>query len=212
MTWPATQSKANVDSAADDPKLARSDFADNVDKFNLLQAHVSSYIQGLLDDADAAAARATLGIITPQTFKSFTAATTSTFSSLPAGLTRITGNIDGATFGTGTDRFEIRLGDSGGIDATAYIGRASQGTGISHDKGFVLNEENGNANVWDATFELNRREDHIWHFKSMANRNGGLVAVSNGMHVLASALTDVQLTTFGGATMTASGGWNITLE
>ncbi len=61
MTWPTPQVKTNVDAAGDDPKQARPDFAANVDKFNQMQAHVSSYIQGLLDDADAAAARATLG-------------------------------------------------------------------------------------------------------------------------------------------------------
>ncbi len=63
MTWPAVQVKTNVDAAGDDPKLARSDFAGNVDKFNLLQAHVSSFGQSLIDDADAAAARTTLALV-----------------------------------------------------------------------------------------------------------------------------------------------------
>ncbi len=63
MTWPAVQTKVRLDAAADDPKLARSELATNVDLFNQLQAHVSSYIQGLLDDADAAAARTTLGAV-----------------------------------------------------------------------------------------------------------------------------------------------------
>ncbi len=62
MTWPTAQVKTEFDAGTDDPKQARSEFAGNVDKFNLLQAHVSNYIQGLLDDADAAAARATLGL------------------------------------------------------------------------------------------------------------------------------------------------------
>ncbi len=63
MTWPAVQTKVRLDSAADDPKLARSELATNVDLFNQLQAHVSSFGQNLIDDADAAAGRATLGIL-----------------------------------------------------------------------------------------------------------------------------------------------------
>ncbi len=62
MTWPTAQAKTNFDQSSDDPKAARSEIAANVDKFNQLQAHVSSYIQGLLDDADAAAARTTLAL------------------------------------------------------------------------------------------------------------------------------------------------------
>lgn len=60
MTWPSAATKVHMDQASDDPKQARAELADLVDQFNLLQAHVSSYMQGVLDDADAATARATL--------------------------------------------------------------------------------------------------------------------------------------------------------
>ncbi len=63
MTWPAAQVKTNVDSAADDPKLARSDFAANVDKFNQLQAHVTSFMQTFLNRATAALARTDLALL-----------------------------------------------------------------------------------------------------------------------------------------------------
>lgn len=60
MTWPSTASKTHLDAANDDPKQARPELADLVDKFNQLQAHVSSFMQGVLDDTDDETARATL--------------------------------------------------------------------------------------------------------------------------------------------------------
>jgi hypothetical protein len=41
MTLPVSASKTNLDSATDDPKLARVDLADLVDKFNALLVHLN---------------------------------------------------------------------------------------------------------------------------------------------------------------------------
>lgn len=62
MTWPSgAVSTTNVDATSDDPELGVVDIKSAFDKLNQIIAHVSSYIQGLLDDADAAAALTTLG-------------------------------------------------------------------------------------------------------------------------------------------------------
>ena len=44
-TLPAVQVKGNVDAGSDDPKLARVDFAGNVDKFNSLRAALGAFAQ-----------------------------------------------------------------------------------------------------------------------------------------------------------------------
>ena len=75
MTLPTNASKANLDSATDDPKLARPDLADLVDKFNDLLAHLNlstitsgpasiplSVANGGTGAATAAAARTNLGV------------------------------------------------------------------------------------------------------------------------------------------------------
>lgn len=75
MTLPTNASKANLDSATDDPKLARPDLADLVDKFNDLLTHLNlstitsgpaavplSVANGGTGAATAAAARTSLGV------------------------------------------------------------------------------------------------------------------------------------------------------
>lgn len=64
MTWPTIPVNAlNVDSDTDSPLSARADLLDLIQKFNQVIAHMSVYMRTVNDDADAAAARATLGLV-----------------------------------------------------------------------------------------------------------------------------------------------------
>lgn len=64
MTYPSSDvDRTNIDAGTDSPQLARADLDDLVLKFNQLRNHISVFVQGLLDDADAPAARATLGAL-----------------------------------------------------------------------------------------------------------------------------------------------------
>jgi hypothetical protein len=64
MTYPSSDvSRTNMDAGTDSPQLARADLDDLVVKFNLLRNHISVFAQGLIDDVDAATARATLGAL-----------------------------------------------------------------------------------------------------------------------------------------------------
>lgn len=64
MTFPSSDvSRVNFDNTGDNPQLARADIDDMAVKFNLLRNHFSVFMQGLIDDTDAATARATLGAL-----------------------------------------------------------------------------------------------------------------------------------------------------
>lgn len=61
MTWPTPDViTTNCDAGTDSPATFRTDVLDLITKFNQMRAHVSAFMQGLLANTTAAAARATL--------------------------------------------------------------------------------------------------------------------------------------------------------
>lgn len=62
MAWPSgAVVTTNVDAGTDNPQNARADLLDALQKLNQIIAHVTTFAQTFLDDADAAAVLATLG-------------------------------------------------------------------------------------------------------------------------------------------------------
>lgn len=62
MTWPTTQTTNSLDADGDTLQNARPEVKGLADKFNLLVAHVTTFMQGLLSSATAADARTTLDV------------------------------------------------------------------------------------------------------------------------------------------------------
>jgi hypothetical protein len=64
MTYPtAAVNTTNVDAGTDSPATARSDILDALAKLNQMIAHTTTFAATLLDDANAATARGTLGAL-----------------------------------------------------------------------------------------------------------------------------------------------------
>ena len=87
----------------------------------------------------------TLGITsgTAVPYTSFTTTTYNDFTGIPSWVKRITVNFSGIS-SNGTSGFEIRLGDSGGIEATGYAGGGTRfsttaSAGAASTTGFLIN-------------------------------------------------------------------------
>jgi len=124
MTWPSgATNTANLDSGTDSPASARADLLDAAQKLNEIIAHVSSYIQGLLDDANAAAALSTLGAA-PLASPTFTGTPTAPTPAVGHNDTGIatTAFVQGELASRSTPAF----GDSDGSIATTEFVNASR--------------------------------------------------------------------------------------
>lgn len=109
-TWPTVDvTTTALDADSDSPLAARPQLYDLATKFNQVRAHVSTFIATLLDDADAAAARNTLGLGTAATAATGTSGATvpllngaNTWSAAQtfAGLSATTGAFSGTVSST----------------------------------------------------------------------------------------------------------------
>lgn len=149
---------------------------------------------------------------TLQTKKALTSGSTSTYSSLSAGLTKIEIMISKASC-SAAPRLAVRIGDSGGIDSADYFGSVSEGTDATPFSTEFLLTEFGNATwEWTGWVVLQQLADDKWLLSSSLSRgiDDEEINVAVGEHVLASGdITDVQLLWDDTGDFDGSGEWNI---
>lgn len=178
--------------------------------------------RALMDDADAAAMRTTLGVDAAKaTFASVvtTSGTSIDFTGIPSTVTRITLNFNGVST-NGTSVLLVQLGDSGGIENTGYatvmatINSATPSTNAS-TAGFQLPVAAAAA-VRYGTFTLNLIDaaTFTWScFGGIAeNVAGTIFGISAGRKATSAALDRVRLTTVGGTDTFDLGSMNISWE
>ncbi|HET6890484.1 MAG TPA: hypothetical protein VFH31_05230 [Pyrinomonadaceae bacterium] len=166
------------------------------------------------------AAQATTGI-TLGTPVASTSGTSIDFTSIPAGVKRITITFDGVST-NGTDLFLFQLGDSGGVETTGYksetawiVGAASSNR-VGSTAGFIMGVSGGGAsNLFHGSVTLTRyNSSHAWVASgtfAITDGNTGPTWVA-GSKTLSAELDRVRITTTGGTNTFDAGTINILYE
>lgn len=183
---------------------------------------ITPFIEGLLNDVDAAEARTTLGVGQAKSTSASVATTSGTsidFTGIPSGVTRITLDLS-AVSTTGTSVLKLRLGDSGGVETTGYIGglcalpNGVSPTTVSATDGFSLVSASAAA-TRHGTIVLNlvNAATFTWAcFGSIWDSTNTIQSVISGTKSLSAALDRVSLTTVGGTDTFDAGTMNISWE
>lgn len=141
------------------------------------------------------------------------------FTGIPAWARRITLNFVGMSHASGsTQKPIIRIGDSGGIETTGYLGTALDvlgGTGENVTSGFQLGEGISAVSAFHGSvvIELQNPATNTWCAQgSVALSTSPQVALCAGSKSLSGILDTVRFTTVGGAATLDAGSVNISYQ
>ena len=142
-----------------------------------------------------------------------TSGTSVSYTSIPAGVSKITVMLNGVST-NGTSRVMLQLGDSGGLENTGYVangGYATNGTEIS--SGFPVSDNHNASDLIYGTFELTRYSGNEWICSwNMYQKGQNKFSTGNGVKTLSATLDRVALTTVGGTDAFDAGAFNVTYE
>lgn len=139
--------------------------------------------------------------ITLETEQATTSGTTVDFTSIPAGVKRITIMLENV--GTdGTEELVLLLGDSGGFETSGYSGRSIRtdlADSDAHSAAFFINTASIAARSYSGVIELflKNASTNTWSIKGMVNDGTANSWNTTGEKSLSATLTQVRLTTDG---------------
>lgn len=147
-----------------------------------------------------------------------TSGTSHDYTSIPSGAFRITGMLNNVST-NGTDGLMLRLGDSGGIETSGYLGSvarveaATPATSVL-SAGFLLTGTISSANNGHSgSFILTRLAGDTWVCQSIVgDGTSGRTHWCGGSKILSSTLDRIRLTTSGGTDIFDAGTFAILVE
>jgi len=142
-----------------------------------------------------------------------TSGTSISFTSIPSWVKRITLMLQGVST-TGTSKVLVRIGTSGGIASTGYLG-SNFGNGIANTEttGFAVAPEMTAAILFHGAMTIANFSGNTWVSSVAIGRSDGPNAYAGGGSLaLASALTQLSITTVNGTDTFDAGSVNIFYE
>ena len=153
-------------------------------------------------------------VLTSATAQNSTSGTSIDFTSIPSWVKRITVMFSGVSV-SGTSNIQIQLGDSGGVEATGYLGVTVNytGSGASNPAtGFAIASALA-ANLLSGHLVLTNISGNIWAASGLlGTSNTAFVAYTAGNKTLSDTLDRVRITTVNGTDTFDAGSINILYE
>lgn len=155
-----------------------------------------------------------IGVIGSGAAVASTSGTSIDFTSLPAGLKRITVMFN-AVSSNGSSNFQVQLG-AGSVTTTGYTGgsfygAASSGTTTS-TTGLMVTASGNAAATFTGLMQICLQTGNSWVSSSTVFRSDGQTQVSNGVISLGGALDRIRITTVNGTDTFDAGSINILYE
>lgn len=145
-----------------------------------------------------------------------TSGTSIDFTSIPAGVRRITIQFIGVST-NGTSKVIVQIGDSGGVENSGYAGAASivDSSPTNFSAGFILDQGTNASAVRHGklVLDLEDSSDNTWTAAGGIGRSDSAVLASSiGSKALSAVLDRVRITTEGGTDTFDLGAINLTWE
>ena len=158
----------------------------------------------------------TLAPVVSGTAVASTSGTSIDFTSIPSWVKRITVMFDGVSV-SGTSPIQVQIGDSGGLEITGYSGAVVQHASAANNTtgfsaGFQIAQTGLAAGIEFGFLTLVNITGNTWCAGGTINLSGQAMNSVGGAKTLSDTLTQVSITTVGGANTFDAGTINILYE
>lgn len=165
--------------------------------------------------ATTAFVQAVAGATTGTSTDTSSGSTSYDYSSLPAGITKIT-IMMGEVSVSGTSSIMLQLGDSGGFETTGYNSTADfvedNNVASVFTSGLGLTNVSVASSIYSGVVTLTRLTGNQWVYSSVLNTGTNSLQLGAGTKTLSGELTQLRLTTVDGTDTFDGGDFNIRYE
>ena len=151
------------------------------------------------------------------TSQASTSGTVIDFTGIPSWVKRVTVMLSGVS-ASGASNLELRLGTSGGVEATGYSGTTSAIGGVSvgsslHSTGFLITQGTAGSSVRSGSIALVNISGNVWVANGVTgNSDGARTDHISGSKSLGGTLDRIRITTVNGTDTFDAGTINIMYE